>query len=216
MVWDSKHTIFAALAAIGLAGAGIAFHSWLAAHDAFLRAESTVREQQQTLGQDAKASHQIAAREKRRDARTAREITALRGQAARQKTPRQIAAWIPKQIPTPQPIEIQIPKSSAQNPAPAAALATIPLPDLVPLRDYAATCQECSLQRNAARKDLAAKDQQLKLASAELSAALKERDAALRAARGGGFWHRLGSAVKWFAIGAGAGAALLCGSGHCQ
>jgi hypothetical protein len=215
MVWDWKHTILAALAAAAIAGSGLAFHSWRAAREALQRAEFTVAQQQKILTHDAKTSLQIAAEEKRRDARTARTIAALRAQAARQKTPRQIAAWLPKQIPAPQPIRIRLPKSTKQNPAPA-AVATIPQPDLAPLRDYVSSCEVCSVQLHSVRQDLAAKDKQLQLAGEQLSAALKERDAALAAAQGGSFWRRVGSDLKWFAVGAGAGAALLCGTGHCQ
>lgn len=215
MAWDSKHTILAGLAVLGAAGASIAFHSWLASHDALLRAEATVRQQQQALTQDAEVSRHLAEQVKRQDAQAAREIAALHARAAKQKTPVQIAAWLPKQISAPQPIKIQIPKPTPKNPAPA-AVATIPQLDLVPMRDFVSTCQECSVRLGAVQKDLAAKEQQLTLAGNELSAALKERDAALQAAKGGGFWRRLGAAMKWFAIGAGTGAVLVCGTGHCQ
>ncbi|HVB35388.1 MAG TPA: hypothetical protein VNJ52_13590 [Patescibacteria group bacterium] len=215
MAWDWKHTIFAGLAVVGIAGGGIAFHCWKSTHDALLGAESTVQQQQKVLNQDAQAARQIAAQVKQRDAQTARRIATLRARAAQETTPSQIAAWLPKQILTPQPIHIQLPKPTRKNPAPA-AVATIPQPDLAPLRDFVTACQACSIRLHSAQQDLAAKDAQLKLAGERLSAALKQRDAALQAARGGGFWRRMGTAVKWFAIGAGTGAALLCGSGHCQ
>jgi hypothetical protein len=215
MAWDAKHTLLASLAAAAIAGGGIAFHSWLAAHDALLRAQSTVAQQQTAIDREQKASARIAAQETERDAAAAKRIAALRAQAARAKTPAQIAAWLPKRIPAPQPIEIQIPPPTKQNPAPA-AIATIPQPDLGSLRDYVSACQTCNVQLHAAQEDLAAKNQQLQLASRQLSAALKQRDAALQAAKGGSFWHRAAAAVKWFAIGAGAGAALLCASGHCH
>ena len=215
MTWDWKHAALAGLAALGVAGAGIALHSWRGAHDALLQAESTVRQQQGALNRDAKASRQIVFQEKQRDAQTARQVAALRARAARQKTPPEIAAWLPKQVPVPQPIEIQIPRPTRKNPAPA-ALATIPEPDLGSLRDFVSSCQACSLRLHAAQQDLAAKDAQIKLAGEQLAAALKQRDAALRAAKGGGFWRRLGMSIKWFAIGSGTGAALLCGTGHCH
>lgn len=215
MVWDWKHAALAGVATIALAGAGVAWHSWQGARVALAQAETTVAQQQKTLNRDAKASRQIAAAEKQRDAKTARQIAKLRARASREKTPSQIARWLPKQISTPQPIRIRLPKPTRKNPAPA-ALATIPQPDLGPLRDFVSSCQVCSVRLHAAEQDLAAKNQQLKLAGEQLSAAMKQRDAALQAARGGGFWRRVGSAMKWFAIGAGTGAALLCGTGHCQ
>lgn len=215
MAWDWKHTILAGLAVLSVAGAGLAFHSWLASHDALLRAEATVRQQQRTLTQDAQASRRIADQQKRRDAQAAREIAALRVRAAKQKTPAQIAAWLPKQIPAPMPIKIRIPKPTPNKPAPA-AVATIPQLDLGAMRDFVSTCQQCSMRLGTVQQDLAAKQRQLTLARKELSAALKERDVALQAAKGGGFWRRLGAAMKWFAIGAGTGAAMVCGTGHCR
>jgi hypothetical protein len=42
----------------------------------------------------------------------------------------------------------------------------------------------------------------------KVAALTHERDAAVKAAKGGGFWTRTRRAAKWFLIGAGAGLAL--------
>lgn len=77
--------------------------------------------------------------------------------------------------------------------------AVIPAADLRPLYDFALDCQACRAKLAAAQSDLA--DEKTK------SAALaQQRDAALRAAKGGSVLRRIERAAKWFALGAAAGA----------
>jgi len=78
--------------------------------------------------------------------------------------------------------------------------AQLPAADLKPLYDYAQDCKACQLKLNAANADLA--DERNKS-----SAIAKERDSAIRAAKGGSLWTRLKRNARWFAVGAGFGAA---------
>jgi hypothetical protein len=96
-----------------------------------------------------------------------------------------------------------------QQELPDAPSAQIPAVDLKPLFDYVQDCRSCQAQLSAAKQDSA--DNATKLA-----AVTRERDAALTAAKGGTFWQRLHRNALWFVIGAGAGAATLCGTGHCR
>jgi hypothetical protein len=74
-----------------------------------------------------------------------------------------------------------------------------PAADLKPLYDFAVDCKACQAKLAASQADLA--DEKLK------SQALgRERDDALRAAKGGSVLRRIARAAKWFAIGAAAGA----------
>ena len=77
---------------------------------------------------------------------------------------------------------------------------TLPVKDLKPLYDFATDCKACKVQLTAAQADL--KDEKTKTAALGT-----ERDAALRAARGGSVLRRVARAAKWFAIGAAVGAA---------
>src|SRR5205814_1312502 len=77
--------------------------------------------------------------------------------------------------------------------------AVIPTEDLKPLYDFAIDCQACQAKLAATRGDLA--DEQTKTATLT-----KERDAAIRTAKGGSTLHRIAQAAKWLAIGAAAGA----------
>jgi len=91
-----------------------------------------------------------------------------------------------------------VPASTATS---ASGAAILPRADLRPLYDFTLDCQACQAKLAAAQSDLA--DERTKTA-----ALTKERDDALRIAKGGSAWRRIGRAAKWFIIGAAAGAAL--------
>ena len=210
-----------------------AFYSWLEAHDDRLRLAATLDAQGKLLDQARQQSASLDAGEKQRDAALQTQLEAMRSAVAKNQTPQQIAQWLPKQLPLPAPVTISIPNSAASataasgkgsvknSVAPSSssappAVATIPQQDLVPIRNAVESCEECSKKLAVAQQDAAAKDQQLKLAGEQLSAAENERDAAITAAKGGGFWIRLRRNAKWFALGAGAAVSALCASGHCK
>jgi hypothetical protein len=92
---------------------------------------------------------------------------------------------------------------------PDAPSAQIPAADLKPLFDYVQDCRSCQVQLAAAKQN--ATDNATKL-----TAVTRERDAAIATAKGGTFWQRLRRNALWFVVGAGAGAAALCGTGHCR
>ncbi len=91
------------------------------------------------------------------------------------------------------------PSASQQNQKAAAGAAVIPAEDLKPLYDFAIDCKACQAKLSAAQNDLI--DERKKTA-----ALAHERDDALRFARGGSAWRRVGRAAKWFLLGAAAGA----------
>jgi hypothetical protein len=92
---------------------------------------------------------------------------------------------------------------------PDAPSAQIPAADLKPLFDFVQDCRSCQAQLTAAKQN--ATDD-----AAKLTAVTRERDAAVAAAKGGTFWQRLRRNALWFAVGAGAGAVAVCGTGHCR
>jgi hypothetical protein len=98
---------------------------------------------------------------------------------------------------------------SDQQDLPGAPTAQIPAADLKPLFDYVQDCRSCQAQLAAAKQDSADN-------AAKLNAVSKERDAAITTAKGGTFWQRLRRNALWFVIGAGAGTAAVCATGHCR
>jgi hypothetical protein len=165
------------------------------------------------------------ARQHDRDAQLAQTLSALAAEKRTVATPAQIIRELPNEIPLPAPITLQAAHNASSvgatlgspatntgdtpvggaSPAPAnsekPALdgALIPAQDLKPLYDFAVDCQACQAKLSAAQSDLV--DERTKTA-----ALTKERDDALKFARGGSVWRRVGRAAKWFLLGAAAGA----------
>jgi hypothetical protein len=189
--------------------------SWLGAREDSIRMKAAIDAQQQVIAASQKQAKDIQDAEAERDKLTAANVAALQAAASRQTTPAEIAAWLPKQIQTPQPITFTIPTPTAANPAPNAT-ASIPQADLPALRDQVEKCQECAVKLTAAQADLSSRDERLALAGAELAAMTKERNAAVTASKGGSFWSRAKRTAKYVVIGIAVGAAALCGSGHCR
>jgi hypothetical protein len=213
---------FAAAVALLLAGA-FAFRSWLEAHDDRTHMQATIAAQQQLIAAADQRERQNAASLQASLA----QIAALKRQV---QTPQQILRDLPQYLPLPQPITLAPPASAATGQgtalpgdsgagaapgsasgtgagadsssaaAPAAPVAQIPTADLKPLFDFVQDCRACKVQLDAARADL--KDEQSKTAALS-----KERDAAVKAVKGGGFWTRVKRNAKWLAIGAILGAA---------
>jgi hypothetical protein len=150
----------------------------------------------------------VAEAEKREQLRYAILVDELRksAQAKRAiKTPAQVAARLPAALaPLPQPLSISLPPTAQDEPA-APAVITVPQIDLKPLFDHLQDCRACQEQLAAARQDL--EDER-----AKVSALTIERDAAVKASRGGGFWSRLRMGAKWFAIGGVMGALVASAS----
>jgi septal ring factor EnvC (AmiA/AmiB activator) len=144
------------------------------------------------------------ARQHDRDAQLTQTLAALASEKRTIITPAQIIHDLPRDLPLPAPIILQsapaAPATPGQPPA-APTQAIIPAEDLKPLYDFALDCKACQAKLADAQGNLA--DEQKKTAALTL-----ERDQALRIARGGSAWRRIGRAAKWFAIGAAAGAVL--------
>lgn len=190
------HRIPGALTAIVLLGllavAGLSVRSWLASRDAAVRLAATVAAQQTLFTQ-------AAARERQRDATLEKALAQVARAKRAVRTPVQAARKIPKLLPMlPRPIHIKLPAPQSGTAAPP-AVAQVPREDLKPLYDYLQDSRVCDLKLGTAQANL--RDER-----ARLSAAITERNAALRAAHGGGFWSHLGHAAKWFLIGGAVGA----------
>lgn len=189
--------------------------SWLGAREEGIRLKATLDAQQQVIASSAKQVKDIQDAEAERDKVTAANVAALQASAARQTTPAEIAAWLPKQIQTPQPITFTIPQATPQNPTPP-AIASIPQADLPALRDEVTQCQVCAQKLSNAQGDLSSERDKEVLAGEQLSAMTKERDAAVQASKGGSIWRRVAHNLKVIAITVGVAAAVACGTGHCK
>jgi hypothetical protein len=168
------------------------------------------------LAATKKALADADTRQHERDTQLTQTLSALANLKRTIVTPAQILRELPREIPLPVPITLQsttaanspatqIPaRPNPNSPAPPAtdgklSQAVIPTEDLKPLYDFALESKACQAKLTAAQSDLT--DERTKTA-----ALMHERDDALRLARGGNVWRRIGRAAKWFAIGAAAGA----------
>ena len=177
------------------------------------------RKEQAALRAELKTTQQAlaeaTARQASRDAAANNLVEGLKKKEAAVQKPSQVVAALPGVINLPAPITIgpeppaSPPSSGQAEGGPHKGTSSVPdgiqpkvnfpAADLKPLYDFAVDCKTCQAKLGAAQADLA--DEKLK------SQALgRERDDALRAAKGGSVLRRIARAAKWFAIGAAAGA----------
>jgi len=147
-------------------------------------------------------------REQQRDAILRKNLAQVSRAEHSAKNPADIAKRLPAAFsPLPQPVSVSLaPPASGPNATEAPAIITVPQADLQPMFDHLEDCRAC--QERLATAELNLNDER-----AKVSALTIERDAAVKAARGGGFWSRLRSNAKWFAVG-GAMGALAASAAH--
>jgi len=138
------------------------------------------------------------ARQHDRDAQLAQTLAKLAVEKRVVVTPAQVIRELPAQLPLPSPIALRTAPDLQDSPTPKSN-AVIPAEDLKPMYDFTLDCKACQAKLATSQSDLTDERQK--------SAALaRERDDALRIARGGSAWRRIARAAKWFLIGAAAGA----------
>jgi hypothetical protein len=182
--------VSAILFVLGLA----ATRAWLNARDASVYLAATLEAQSRIVAQANQ-------RQQQRNAALAEQLQTIEQARRRVNTPARAAAELPLALPrTTRPVVVEIPPPTIENPVPPALL-TIAQDDLEPLHGYLLDCRACQVSLAATRENLF--DERLKL-----EAVTTQRDVAIAASRGGGFWSRLGANFKWFAVGAALGAGL--------
>jgi hypothetical protein len=171
--------------------------------------------QQAALQAELKTTQQAlaeaTARQATRDATVNELVVGLKKKEAAVQKPAQVVAALPDLITLPAPITIEPPQSTQNQTSGKGQASPVSVPDdiqpkvnfpaadLKPLYDFAVDCKTCQAKLGAAQADLA--DEKVKT-----QALGRERDDALRAAKGGSVLRRIARAAKWFAIGAAAGA----------
>jgi hypothetical protein len=168
------------------------------------RRELAQLQQKLKTAQDAVSA--ANAREAARNAALKKHVAQLRKQENAVQTPEDALKALPEVLPLPKPLapeEIPLTATDKQGgqakpPSPPPQV-TLPPEDLKPLYDMAVQCKQCQAELATAQANL--KDERAK--SGELS---RERNDALRVAKGGSVLQRVARAAKWFAIGAAAGA----------
>lgn len=179
-----QHVIIAVVATLLVCG-GI-FYAWVKAHDAKIQMQQTIRDKDFAIAQ--------------RDKQLADQTAQFNDLKKQTKTPRQVVANLPKVVDLPKPIVLvrDLPQSQSSQISglipQADGGALIPAESLKPLFDHLAQCRIDSLALTACRQDKADVTDKF--------------NAAVRAARGGGFWSRLRANKNAALVGAGVGAVL--------
>ncbi len=210
LLGTAERRLAAVAMAAALAAAVVGFRSWLEARDDRAQMAATIASQNSI----------IAAAEKREQDR-AQQLADTLNQIASLKhtvqTPQQVIREIPQFLPPlPQPLETIAPRSAAGSAGqlgpqtaagatasgaatagqqlPSAPDVRVPSADLKPLFDFVQDCRACQAKLAAAQQDT--QDERTKN-----DALTKQRDAAVKAAKGGSVWTRTVRTVKWLAVG---------------
>ena len=215
MIWSTAYTK-TALTVAGLGLGALILSEYTAHVRADAQAQATIQAQTTIIKQAQDDRAQKAKEDAARADAMAQLISSMKAQAAQQKTPVQIVGWSQAQLEQAiKGIQITVPAPTPENPHPSASV-TIPEASLPGLRDTIEECKECAVKLTTAQQDIASRDAQMKLADQQIEALKTQRDAAIKAEKGGSWLRRTGRALKYVGIGAGIGAAALCGTGHCK
>lgn len=207
------------LKGIGLVTLLLAARGFQAEREARIRFEAELKGSQESIQAErrklAEAEDRIAARAEE----TKKLVAEIEKLKARPATVREIIRELPQYIPVSTPPELA---PSPGQPAPigeprAASIDNAgPEPSLIfspeqanELRRFYLDCREMTLQLDRClndETDWAAKESALR---AQVVLTEKQRDAAVRAVKGGGFWRRLVRDSKTFIVGAALGAAAV-------
>ncbi len=217
MIWSHKYTI-ALISGVAVAGLGLgalAVSGYIKERERAVKAETVAETQAQVQKQ---LTGQIADLQKQmtdRDALYQQQLQSLQTKLGQATTPTQIAQLVSQLMGLKEPIQITTPLPTSQNPNPS-PIAQISLEDAPQFKAYVQTCEECKLNLTKTQADLADRAKQAELAQQQIESIKAERDSWKVAAKGGTKWQRFKKAIKYLGIGAGIGAAALCGSGHCR
>lgn len=179
------------------------------------RAERRDRAQlQATLASSEQSLQRASASQQERDKQLSDTVSRMESLKATVRTQQEILSRLPEVLPLPTPLQqtsdARIKPNTDSPPIASAAEVpdsptpqtnpptTIPAEDLKPLYDFAVDCRACQAKLAVATADLA--DEKSKT-----QALSRERDAALKLAKGGSLRQRFNRALKWFAIGAAVG-----------
>jgi hypothetical protein len=193
----------------------IVFWSWLSARDAQVKAEAIQTANEKVIAQNDQQIKLLAGQIDQLKADQARQLATLSATFSRAQTPQDILPLVSKIMELQKPVTFVTPAPTAANPNPQ-PVAQVPAEDAPQLKAYVQTCEECKIKLPAMTAQLSASEQQKQLLANDLVQRTQERDQWKTAAKGGTTWQRVLKAGKWIAIGAGAGAAAVCGSGHCK
>ena len=204
MTIQGRGAFLVSVVPLGLLGGLVLFavYGWQQEHYARLNAETQTGEQQKQIDglkeQEAEAQQVLD-----------KKLASLEQERKRPATAAELVSATSSLLPDlPAPLQVvTVPSDPALPDIPPKQEVVIPEADFKGIRDAQIDCQEDSAKLAACLSTQQDTTRQLKLTEAQ-------RDEWKTAAKGGSMWHRALGAAKWFAIGAGAGAAAYAVDHH--
>ena len=217
MILRTRIEIALAVAIVASGVAGV--RAWVTEHDLRVHAESVEATQKQLQAGYQKQVNDLAKAVADRDASYQRQVDVLTQKFQQAVTPEQVSRILTSAMQLKTPIQITAlpPTPQSTTPTPIAAVAETDLPQM---KVYVEACEECKLERDKLIGDANDRVAQAVLAQKQIESLKTERDTWKLTAKGGTLLQRVKKAAKWWAIGAavgaGAGAVVVCQSGHCK
>src|SRR5437763_1865942 len=196
--------IAGAIVASGVAGV----RAWVTEHDLRVHAESVEATQKQLKAGYQKQVNDLAKAVADRDASYQQQVDVLTQKFQQAVTPEQVSRILTSAMKLKTPIQITTlpPTPQSTTPTPIAAVAETDLPQM---KVYVEACEECKLERDKLAADADARMAQAALAQKQIESLKAERDTWKLTAKGGTLLQRAKKAAKWWAVGAGIGAAAV-------
>jgi hypothetical protein len=204
MTIPGRGTFLAIAVPVVLLGGVLVFaaYGWLQEHDARVNAQTQTGQQQKQI--DLLQRRQVETQQALDN-----KLTAIEQQRKQPATAPELVSDTASLLPSlPEALQVRtVPENPGLPDAPATQEVVVPAADFKTIRDAQLTCEEDSAKLAACQNDRQETDQELKLAESQ-------RDEWKTAAKGGSLWHRALGAAKWFAVGAGTGAAAYAVAHH--
>ncbi len=174
--------------------------SWVGAREDRVRLAATLEAQTAAQSEIKKQQADLAEQKKQAADEQTRQLAATQQQFQRAVTPEQIAALAQQIMGLKKPITIVMPAATKENPNPQ-AVAQVAVADAPAAKKYLDDCEICRTNLDATVKQMTFAQQQAELEKKKNESLTVERDAAIKAAKGGSVLQRVGRAAKWLAIG---------------
>lgn len=139
---------------------------------------------------------------------------AMQARLSQAATPQQLASLVTQLMGLKTPIQITTPMPTSANPTPQ-PVAQVSLADSPEIKNYVNQCEACKIDLPKLQADLMDRNKQMALAQKQIESLTIQRDAAVKATKGGSWIRRAVHNGKVAAIGGAAALAIACGTGHC-
>lgn len=205
MIQISK-SIQAILLGVGLILAGLAGRALLNEREDRVRLDAELKATGQLLQAKDQELSRLDRGMKERDQQTAEMVKKIEELKARPATIREIVREMPQYIPFEKPPELVPPIPSAPEAPPQIGLDESQVQDL---RKFYLDCHRATLELQACQEN--AKDWKAKEITWQEKEQIlvQQREAAIRAVKGGSFWTRFSRNGKWFLVGGAVGGATV-------